>query len=65
MAWLAVDKNGEENLFIDKPERFYCGKNIWVLSTICDHHGYILLRKGQIETLIGKVLTWKDEPVEI
>ena len=67
MAWVAVDKNGEEAIYSIEPIR---GTNeikrnteIWVLHSIGEH--YIHLPKGSIKKLIGKNLTWDDEPVEI
>ena len=67
MAWVAVDKNGEEVIYSIEPIR---GTNeikrnteIWVLHRIGEH--YIYLPKGSIKKLIGKNLTWDDEPVEI
>lgn len=67
MAWVAVDKNGEEVIYSIEPIR---GTNeikrnteIWVLHSICEH--YIYLPKGSIKKLIGKDLTWNDEPVKI
>lgn len=67
MAWVAVDKNGEEAIYSTKPIR---GTNeikrnteMWVLPSIGEH--YICLPKGSIKKLIGKDLTWNDEPVKI
>ena len=67
MAWVAVDKTGEEVIYSIEPIR---GTNeikrnteIWVLHSIGEH--YIYLPKGTIKKLIGKNLTWEDEPVEI
>lgn len=59
MAWLAVDKSGTECGYTDKPER--CG-NIW---TNAEEDEYFYLEDGTIELLLGRVLTWDDEPVEI
>lgn len=60
MAWFAVDKNKSEWLFASKPFR-------WI-----DYDGwgtkdepYYELPKGAIKRLIGRELTWKDEPVEL
>lgn len=56
MAWLAVDKNGDEYIYSERPQR---------------EDGYfieednIFLPKGSIEKLIGKQLTWEDEPFEL
>lgn len=66
MAWLAVDEDGTETVYRDKPVKFqkphYNG--IWSPED-CDHEFYVELPKGTIERLIGKVLTFNDEPVEL
>lgn len=68
MAWLAVDKDGTEYIFADKkPIR---GEDEWLpkfmddglYDTFC---GYINLPKGSIKKLIGRELSWNDEPVEL
>lgn len=62
MAWLAVNKNGEEYIYETIPERFLdC---LWV-STYCDFQDNIRLPKGSIKKLIGRELKWSDSPVEI
>lgn len=66
MAWLAVDKNGDEYVYSCKPIRetsSYWGKD-------CDKHGEdigeaVKLPRGSIKKLIGRELTWEDEPVEL
>jgi hypothetical protein len=57
MAWLAVDEDGEEYIYETLPERdgdLWNGKGI-----------HFLLPKGSIQKLIGKQLTWDDEPFEL
>lgn len=66
MAWLATDKNGEEYIYEEKPSRGYgC---IWK-ATFYDekdrNSDFIELPQGSIRKLIGKELTWNDEPVEL
>lgn len=66
MAWLATDKNGEEYIYEEKPSRGYgC---IWK-ATFYDgkdrNSDFIELPKGSIKKLIGKELSWNDEPVEL
>ena len=64
MAWLAVDKDGSECIYSDKPIRF---KGIWETSYYEDGdpmEGMVLLPKGTIKKLIGRNLTWEDDPVE-
>lgn len=63
MAWLAVDKDGAEHIFNDIPQRGYC-----VFLSINKYRiniKRILLPKGSIKKLIGKELTWDDEPFEL
>ena len=67
MAWVAVHKNGEEGVFNHKPTRgarleFWYDevKNEGVL-----YDTEISLPKGSIKKLIGRDLTWNDEPVEL
>lgn len=57
MAWLAIDGNGEEFIYREIPVR-------------CDDYwfgfeGNFELPSGSIEKLIGRKLTFEDEPVEI
>lgn len=69
MAWLAVENGGLEYLFIDKPERIV-HHNVFRPSEIdfeiwASDKENIPLKKGSIKKLIGRELTWDDEPVEI
>ena len=61
MAWVAVDKNGEEWVFEYKPIR---SENCFVLQ-YSDGEGFLNLPLGSIQKLIGHELTWEDEPVEL
>lgn len=56
MAWLAVDKDGDEYIYSSKPDRYEI--------VFTNYKKYAQLPKGSIEKLIGKKLTWDDEPVE-
>lgn len=69
MAWLAVDKDGKEYLYLEKPERCIhynvfkpseIDFEIWGSNNDC-----LKLPEGSIEELLGHSLTWNDEPVEI
>jgi hypothetical protein len=60
MAWLAVDKNGDEMTYMDYPER-----NISKGMFGTGEAQYVFLPSGSIEKLIGRKLTWSDEPVEL
>lgn len=63
MAWLAVDKDKTENKYSVKPKRHYNG--ILYLWTTKGKGIKTELPSGSILKLIGRSLTWKDEPVEI
>lgn len=56
MAWVATNANGMEFLFEKKPFRV---GDYWIGDSIFH------LPKGSIKKLIGKELSWKDEPVEL
>ena len=60
MAWLAVDKNGAECIYDTLPER-----NVDVWSAHRYNNSWIELPHGSIAKLIGRELTWSDEPVKI
>lgn len=73
MAWVAVDAYNDEYIFQNKPKR---DGNWWVDpiyesfdgqgGVLTYHHNSdIKLPKGSIKKLIGRDLTWKDEPVEL
>ena len=56
MAWVAVDKIGEE--LISRTEPFRVGD--YLIGDSIFH-----LPKGSIKKLIGRDLSWNDEPVEL
>lgn len=58
MAWLAVDKDNSEYIYKEKPTRV--GDMCWGSTYEYTHMGY-----GSIKKLIGRQLTWNDEPIEI
>ena len=58
MAYVAVDMSEIENIFDEKPFRKH---NEWYPS----ESEFVQLPRGSIEKLIGKKLTWEDEPVEL
>lgn len=69
MTWVAVDMSGAECIFDNKPER---NNNQWedidysVYGEIqYDVDTCIVLPKGSIRKLIGKELTWDNDPVEL
>lgn len=72
MAYVAVNSWGCEKMFHNCPERTenrYWRDNIvyWEIRghTTCADDYSIVLPKGSIKKLIGKDLTWDDEPVKI
>ena len=64
MAWLSVDKNGGEWIFDDKPDR---GHESYFALPRFQYVGSnkVLLPKGTINRLIGRELSFYDEPVEL
>lgn len=56
MAWVAVDKIGEE--LISRTEPFRVG-DYWIGYSI------VHLPKGSIKKLIGRDLSYDDDPVEL
>ena len=57
MAWVAVDKDDEEWIYRIQPFR---GETRFKTNSEC-----VKLLKGSIKKLIGKELSWDDEPVEL
>lgn len=76
MAYLAVNPDGREYIFHNNPSRVICNYNdfysywkdkgtydyIRGMTTSAEDFS-ILLPKGSIKKLIGRDLTWEDEPV--
>lgn len=58
MAWVAVDESGLEAIYEGKPYRWHDCIWISILS-------YVGLPSGSIKKLIGRELSWNDEPVEL
>lgn len=68
MAWVAVDSLNQELIFRNEPFRdtdtdYMVTYHGW-LDEIRNSWG-IELPKGSIKKLIGRDLTWEDEPVEL
>ena len=63
MAWLAVDGDEQELIFEVKPKRSKEGR-IWQLPSRYSNYSVIYLKKGTIEKIIGRKITWDDEPVK-
>lgn len=64
MTWVAVDKDGAESICTQKPYRRTDPNygSYWKSSCL---NGFIHIPKGSIKKLIGKELSWEDEPVEL
>lgn len=62
MAWLAVDRAGNEGIFYREPVR---DLNCWTDASYAFNDSEIYLPQGSIKKLIGRELTWENEPVEI
>lgn len=60
MAWVAVDSNRSENIFQFRPKR-----SLNKFIPLYSYSMYLTLPKGSIKKLIGRDLTWKDNPVEL
>ena len=56
MAWVAVDQSGAEYIYDSKPER---GSEMFKANI------NYAIDKGTIKMLIGRTLTWSDDPVEL
>ena len=64
MAWVAVDYDGTECIYSTKPYRDWIDY-MWCISNYFYNSCAIELPKGSIKKLIGKNLTWEDEPIEL
>lgn len=62
MAWIVVTKFGVEWIFPFKPMRDY---PCWSCTGFRGAFYGTVLRKGSIKKLIGRELTWMDNPVEL
>lgn len=58
-CYAAVDEDGAEWIYAEEPDRRILA-GIWYVG-----EGFVELPKGSIEKLIGKKITWEDEPVEL
>lgn len=61
MAYVAVNKSGQEVMFNLYPTR----EDGYFWYTYRNPDGRIFLPKGTIKKIIGKDLTWEDNPVEL
>ena len=71
MAYVAVNKDGSEVIYDFLPIREPNFNEFWMAQYKVFKDGWTIdpqevgLPKGSIEKLIGKKLTWEDEPVEL
>ena len=70
MAWVAVDNNGNEKISMGKPFRGWGSmweyeEEVFIESECGTVEMIIDIPIGTIEKIIGKKLTWEDDPVEI
>ena len=67
LGWIAVDQCGEEWTYNEKPYRMnpnQWNKGYWLTGN-CERDSSMKLDDGTIYLMIGRTLTWKDEPVEL
>lgn len=62
MAWVAVTKQGREFISMCKPIRVTDEDNYYGWK---DTSYEISLYSGSIKKLLGRELSWEDEPVEL
>lgn len=63
MAWLAVDKDGTECICSTEPYRDLVDFK-WCIENLPESNA-VELPKGSIKKLIGRELSFADEPVEL
>lgn len=67
MSFVAVNKNGDENVFPGTPSRDN-KYGIWVYETSVESEIVdisVELPKGSIKALTGRDITWEDEPINL
>lgn len=64
MAWLARDEDSMLNVYADKPER-RTEVGCFAVTQFMFSHDFVELPSNADEKLIGRHITWDDEPVEI
>lgn len=60
MAWVAVDKNGNEVMFNTKPNR---KEDVWFSEE--DIYGKVVLSRSSVIKLLGKDLKWPNSVIEV
>lgn len=72
-SWICVDGHGDERIFPREPRRQFPRLDLEVLwgqrwttdSFDIEYKWGVLLPKGTIKHLIGKEMTYSDEPIKI
>lgn len=64
MSFVAVDKDGAEAIYMNPPYRNSEDWNPLQFPDGSDTY-WVYLPKGSIKKLIGRELTWEDDPVEL
>ena len=64
MAYLCVDRSGEY-IADNEPRRSWFEWEGWEKNTDGESCTLIEIPKGTIKTLIGKEMTWEDDPYEM
>lgn len=64
MAYVVVDKCGTEKIFRDEPKR---KSGYWVIdeNSMFIYPDMVFLPKGTIKKLIGREMSWEDDPIDI
>lgn len=70
-SWVCIDGHGDERIFPCKPYRTFPNMNLdvqwgqrWTTGSIdTEFKKGVLLPKGTIKHLIGKEMTYSDEPI--
>ncbi len=68
MAWVAVNPDGQEIIFRKRPKRsgiFNCWVAPFEKYEYQRQYDHFILPTGSIVRLIGRRLSWADEPVKI
>ena len=72
-SWICVDGHGDERIFPRKPHKVFPCLDLEVLwgqrwttdSLEKEYRRGVLLPKGSIKHLLGKEMTYSDEPVKL
>ena len=63
MLWVAVNMDGSEFAFLEE-EPVRKESSYWEHEGAYEEHEIVLLN-GSIEKILGRKLTWEDEPVKL